>query len=379
MVDVHKLMKTPIRELSPYVHGGNIWKASREFGITLNQVIDFSSPINPMGIPKKVLPSIRRHLSLIKNYPDPDHEWLLEALSNYVGVDSNNIVVGNGSTELIYLFTEVFVDGGSEAVIPVPTFGEYKMATMRVGGRPSLVRCDPTHNFRLSFEKLEKAFSKNTRMIFLCNPNSPTGRLYERDNVLRIIKLASEKDALVFLDESYVDFVNDDKRYSMTKYIARYDNLFVLRSLTKFFALAGLRIGFGVASPDLVKALKRAKMPWSVNSLAMFAAMEAVKDEEYIKKSRMLISRSKREMQTMLQEIPWLRVYPSETNFFLAEITRADLTATQLKQGLARTGLLIRDCSNFDGLDNRFLRVSVNKPEENKRLIEHLKSFAGSE
>jgi threonine-phosphate decarboxylase len=379
MVDISELIKAPIRKSSPCFHGGNVWRISEKFKIPLNQVIDFSVPINPLGIPKKALKSIRQHLNLIKNYPDPDHEWLIETFSNYVGVESNNIIVGNGSTELIYLFTEVFVESGYDAVIPIPTFGEYKIATTRVGGRPLLLRCDPTKNFRLNFEKLEKAISKKTRMIFFCNPNSPTGILYEKDDVLRIVRLAAEKNVLVFLDEDYVDFVDDDKRYSMAEYVTRYDNLFVLRSLTKFFGLAGLRIGFGIASPDVVRVLKKAKMPWSVNSLAMFAATEAVKDDDFIKRSRLLISRSKRSMQKMLQEFPWLKVYPSETNFFLIEITKGDLTSTQLKEGLARKGLLIRDCSDFDGLNNRFFRVSVNKPEENKKLIAHLKSFVNSE
>ena len=379
MVDISRLIKAPIRGLSPCIHGGDVWKISEKFRIPLNQVIDFSVPINPLGAPKKVLQSIRQHLNLIKNYPDPNHEWLIEPLSNYVGVKSNNVIVGNGSTELIYLFTEVFVESGHEAVIPIPTFGEYKVATMRVGGKPLFLRCDPAKNFRLDFEKLEKAISKKTRIIFFCNPNSPTGILYEKDDILRVVRLAAEKNVLVFLDEDYVDFVDDAKRYSMAEYVTRYDNLFILRSLTKFFALAGLRIGFGIASPDVVRALRRAKMPWSVNSLAMFAATEAVKDDDFIKRSRLLISRSKRHMQKMLEEIPWLRVYPSEANFFLVEITEGHLTSTQLKDQLSRKGLLIRDCSDFDGLSNRFFRVSVNKPEENKKLIEHLKSFVNSE
>jgi threonine-phosphate decarboxylase len=379
MVDISKFVKAPIKKLNPCFHGGNVWEISEKLKIPLNQVIDFSVPTNPLGPPKKALQSISQHLKTIKNYPDPNHEWLIETLSNYVGLESNNIIVGNGSTELIYLFTEVFVESGYEAVIPIPTFGEYKIATMRVGGRPLFLKCNPAKNFRLNFEKLEKAISKKTRIIFFCNPNSPTGILYEKDDVLRIIRLAAEENVLVFLDEDYVDFVDDNKRYSMAEYVRRYDNLFLLRSLTKFFGLAGLRIGFGISSPDILKTLKKAKMPWSVNSLAMFAAMEAVKDDDFIKKSRLLISRSKRQMQEMLQEIPWLKVYPSETNFFLIEIIEGDLTSSQLKEGLARKGLLIRDCSDFDGLNNRFFRVSVNKPEENKKLIEHLKSFVNPE
>ncbi len=375
MVDISVLTKAPIRKLNPCVHGGNVWKISEKFKIPLNQVIDFSVPINPLGTPKKALRSIRQHLRLIKNYPDPDPEWLIEALSNYVGVESNNILIGNGSTELIYLFTEVFVESGCDAIIPIPTFGEYKIATMRVGGKPLFLKCDLAKNFRVDFEKLERLISRKTRIIFFCNPNSPTGSLYEKDEVLRIVKLASEQNVLVFLDEAYVDFVDDDKRNSMAEYVARYNNLFVLRSFTKFFGLAGLRMGFGIASPDVVRTLKRAKMPWSVNSLAMFAAIEAVKDDDFVKKSRRFISENKRHMQEMLQGVPWLRVYPSEANFFLIEITKGHLTSTQLQDGLARKGLLIRDCSDFDGLNNKFFRLSVNKPEENKKLMEHLESF----
>ncbi len=378
MVDATKLVKASIRNLSPCVHGGNVWEISEKFNIPLEQVIDFSVSTNPLDVPKKALQSISQHLSTIRNYPDPDHEWLTKTLSNYVSVAPNNIIVGNGSTELIYLFTEVFVETGCNTIIPVPTFGEYKMATMRVGGSPLFLRCDSAKNFRLDFEELESIISKKTRLIFFCNPNSPTGSLYEKDDVLNIVRLAAEKSVFVFLDEDYIDFVDDDKRYSMAEYVTRYDNLFVLRSLTKFFGLAGLRIGFGVGSPDVVKILKKAKMPWSVNSLAMFAAMEAVTDEEFIKNSRLLISRSKRQLQEMLQEISWLKVYPSETNFFLIEITKRGLTSTELKEGLARKGLLIRDCSDFDGLNNRFFRVAVRRTEENKKLIEHLKSFGKS-
>jgi threonine-phosphate decarboxylase len=308
MVDISKLVKPTVQRLNPCVHGGDVWKISEKYHIPLDQVIDFSVPLNPMGTPKKALQSIRQHLSLIKNYPDPEHEWLIETFSTYAGVKPNNIIVGSGSTELIYLFVEVFLNGESDVVIPIPVFNEYKKATMKVGGRPLFLKCDPAENFNLDLEKLEKAISKKTRIIFLCNPNSPTGNLYEKEDILRIVRLAAEKNVLVFLDEDYVEFVDDAKRYSMAEYVTRYNNLFVLRSLTKFFGLAGLRIGFGIASPDIVDALKRAKMPWTVNSLVMFAAKEAVQDDDFIKRSRVLISRSKEQMQKTFQELPWLKV-----------------------------------------------------------------------
>jgi len=379
MVDASKLVKKSLRNLKPYFHGGNVWEVSEKHKIPVDQLIDFSISTNPLGAPKTALESIRQHLNLIHHYPDPNPEWLLEALGKSVGVAPNNVVVGNGSTELIYLFNEVFLENGYEAVIPVPTFSEYKAAIERFGGNMIFLKCDPANNFRLNVEELENSITKKTRIIFLCNPNSPTGWLYEKDDIIRVIKLAAENDVLVFVDEDYIDFVDDGKRYSMTKYVKDYNNLFVLRSLTKFFGLAGVRIGFGIGSPELVKILKRVIMPWSVNSLAMFAAAEAVKDADFIKRTRLLVSKSRKEMQEMFKPINWLKVYPSETNFLLVEIIQGDLTSTQLAEGLAKTGLLIRDCKDFDGLNNRFFRATVRRPEENRKLVEQIKSFGNPE
>ncbi len=375
MVDVSRLVKKSLRTLKPYFHGGNVWKLSKKHKIPVDQIIDFSISTNPLGAPEKAVESIRQHLNLIPHYPDPNPEWLLEALAKSAGVAPKNVVVGNGSTELIYLFSEVFLESGYQAVIPVPTFNEYKAAIERFGGNMLFIKCDSTNNFRLKLEDLEKVISKKTRIIFLCNPNSPTGWLYEKGDILRIIQLAAEKNVFVFVDEDYIDFVDDGKRYSMADYVNDYANLFVLRSLTKFFGLGGVRIGFGIGCPEIVRILKRVIMPWSVNSLAMFAAAEAVKDTDFIKRSRLLISKSKLQMLEMLKTIPWLKIYPSETNFLLIEIIRKDLTSTQLAESLAKKGILIRDCKDFDGLNNRFFRVTVRKPEENRKLIEQIKSF----
>jgi len=379
MVDVSKLVKESLRNVSPYFHGGNVWELSEKHNIPVDQIIDFSISTNPMGAPEKAVESIRQHLNLIHHYPDPDPEWLLEALAESAGVKPDNVIVGNGSTELIYLFNEVFLEDGYEAVIPIPSFSEYKAAIERFDGNMMFLKCDPANNFKLNLQELEDSINEKTRIIFLCNPNSPTGCLYEKGDMLQVVKFAAENDVLVFVDEDYIDFVEDSKRYSMADYVNTYNNLFVLRSLTKFFGLAGVRIGFGVGSPDLVDALKNVVMPWSVNSSAMFAAAEAVKDTEFIKSSRLLLSKSKRQMLEMLKTVPWLKVYPSETNFLLIEIIREDFTSAQLAEALAKKGLLIRDCEDFDGLNNRFFRVAVRRPEENRKLVEQIKSLDNPE
>ncbi len=375
MVDVSKLVKKSLRTLTPYFHGGNVWEFSETYGVPVDEMIDFSISTNPFGAPETALESIRGHLNLVKHYPDPDPEWLLEALAKSAGVKPNNVILGNGSTELIYLFNEVFLEDGYEAVIPVPSFSEYKAAIEKFGGNMTFLRCDSSKNFQLNVKELENTISKKTRVIFLCNPNSPTGVLYDKADILRIIRFAAERNVLVFLDEDYIDFVDDAKRYSMAEYVNEYNNLFVLRSLTKFFGLAGLRIGYGIGAPELVNAMNNVKMPWSINSLAMFATEAAINDVEFIKKSRFLVSQSRKEMLEMFKSIPWLKVHPSETNFLLVEIIRGDLTSTQIKEALAKKGLLIRDCKDFDGLDNRFFRVTVRRPEENKKLIEQIKSL----
>jgi threonine-phosphate decarboxylase len=237
------------------------------------------------------------------------------------------------------------------------------------------LKCDSKNNFKLNFEEIQKLVTRKTRIIFLCNPNSPTGVLYPRNDVLRIIKFAEKFNILVFLDEDYIDFVDDDKRYSMAELVNDYQNLFVLRSLTKFFSLAGIRIGFGIGSQEIINRLKNIVMPWSVNTLAMYSTASAINDIDFTKKSRILISNGRKEMQEMFQTIPWLKVYPSETNFLLIEIIRGNLTSTKIRDELAKKGILIRDCKDFDGLNNRFFRVAVRLPEENKKLLEQIKSL----
>lgn len=374
MVNVSKLVRKSLRPLTPYFHGGNVWEFSEKYGIPVDEMIDFSISTNPFGAPETALESIRGHLSLIKHYPDPNPEWLLRALAKCAGVKPNNVILGNGSTELIYLFNEVFLEDGYDAIIPIPSFSEYKAAIERFGGNINFLRCNSSKNFQLNVEELENKLTKKTRAIFLCNPNSPTGVLYDKADILRIIRFAAEKNVLVFLDEDYIDFVDDAKRYSMVGYANNYNNLFVLRSLTKFFGLAGVRIGYGIGTPELVSAMNKVKMPWSINSLAMFATEAAINDVDFIKKSRLLVSQSRKEMLELFRPIPWLKVYPSETNFLLIEIIQGDLTSTQIKEVLAKKGFLIRDCKDFDGLNNRYFRVTVRRPEENKKLIEQIKS-----
>jgi len=375
VVNISKLAKEQIRKLSPCFHGGNIWRVSEKYHIPVEEVIDFSVSINPLGTSRKVMKSICDHVHLISNYPSPNAEPLNQKLAKYVGAESNNIIIGNGTTELIHTFTDVFLEKGKKTVMPAPTFGEYKVATLKNGGQPVFLKCSYETSFLIDLAKFADLLSGDTKIAFLCNPNSPTGTLLSKEAVISFVRLAAQKNVLVFLDEAYNEFVEDGKRYSMVDCVNHFDNLFVLRALTKFFGLAGLRIGFGVACPEMIELLKKAQVPWSVNSLAIFAADEVVEDSDFIDKSKAFTLRSKTQLWRLLQEIPWLKVYSSEANFFLCKINTPGLTSTLLKEMLERKGLLIRDCSNFEGLNDKFFRVAVKRPPENKKLIECLHSF----
>lgn len=376
MTNVLDLARENIKKLTPYMHGGNIWGISRKLQIPLSEIMDFSVSTNPYGPPRGVLQAIRNGLWLVGSYPDPDPKELKGLLADQIGnVKAENITLGNGSIELIYLFAEAFLDSGHEAIIPVPTFGEYEIATMRAGSKPKFVEYRLFNNQPLGAKDVEKAVTDRTRLIFLCNPNSPTGLMLPQDEIIEIIRFAEKRDILVLLDENYVDFVDEEKMYSMAEHVMEFSNLFVLKSLTKFFNLVGLRIGFGVASRDIVNILDKVRMPWNVNNLAVVAAKEAVRDRDFMKKSRSLVSRERAYMLRQLQRIKWLDVHPSDANFFLIKITKDGLTSTQLKEKLVMNRILVRDCANFRGLNDGFFRVSVRRHSDNKALLKSLQQF----
>jgi len=241
MVDVSKLTKKPFKNMTPCFHGGNVWELSENYKIPIEQIIDFSVSTNPLGAPKTAIESMRKNLDCVEHYPDPNHQWLLEDIATSLGVSAKNIVVSNGSTELIYLFGEIFLDEKTEAILPIPFFSEYKAVIKRFGAKKVLLECKPETGFQLDFNELKKLTSDKTRVIFICNPNSPTGKLYKPEDLLKIVKFAAQKNIFVFIDEDYIDFIDDNKGHSMAKYVNEHNNLFVLRSLTKFFGLAGIR------------------------------------------------------------------------------------------------------------------------------------------
>jgi len=356
-----------VRRLEPCVHGGDAWRYLHLRG----EVLDFSANLNPLGPSPRAVEAVERNLWRIGLYPDSNSDALREAIARYLrSVGPGNVVVGNGSVELIYLFAEVFVDKGDEAIIPAPTFGEFENAVRRAGGRPRYVGAG--EGLRIDAKHLLEEVGPRTKAIFLCNPNNPTGSLMPREDLLEVVERAEEEQVLVFVDEAFIEFV-DDEGSSIVDGVRAHGNLFVLRSLTKAFGLAGLRVGYGVACEEVVDLMLKAKVPWNVNCLAQAAAIAALQDLEHLERTKRLVREEREFMMRELGRMPGLKVFPTHANFVLIDVRRTGLTAAQLKERMLRHGILIRDCSSFKGLDEYYVRVSFRTRRENERLLSALR------
>ena len=371
MKPVDSLVSDNIKNFRPCVHGGEVLDAADKSGFRREEILDFSSSVNPLGPSKKALEAAKNSFKEIPAYPDSNSNELRQAIaSHFNGLNKNNVVVGNGSTELMYLFAEAFMRKGETAIIPAPTFGEYESAVRKTGETPKFVKLDRNFNIDADVFELEMAGAK---IVFLCNPNNPTSILIPNETLTRIIERALEQDSLVFLDEDFLEFVEDEKALSMINKIKSYPNLFILRSFTKIFGLTGLRVGYGIASEEIINVLLCAKIPWNVNCLAQAAAVAALKDQKHLRVTRELIKKEKTQLLADLEGIKSFRVYRADANFFFIDIRKSGLTAAELKNKLLGEGILIRDCTSFRGLDQYYIRVAVKTRVENERLIEALK------
>ncbi len=369
------LARKEVKRLKPCVHGGEIWDVVNKTGLSREDVLDFSSNINPLGPSQKAIESIKSNFGQIPFYPDPDSVTLREAIAHHFkGISRWNVIVGNGSTELIYLFADVFMEKDDVALIPAPTFSEYERAAKKAGARPKHIKL--TQSFQVETGSFTREM-QGTKAVFLCNPNNPTSILMSRTDLTEIIEKALEENALVFLDEDFMEFVDEEKRFSLVGEVERYPNLFVLRSFTKFFGLTGLRVGYGIASEEIIKILSTTKTPWNVNCLAQVAALATLDDKEHSNRTSELVKGERAFLAREVSGISVFKAYPADANFFFIDIRQSGFTAARLKEKLLEYGVLIRDCTSFTGIDEYYIRVAVKTRRENEKLLEALKKILG--
>ena len=345
-------------------HGGNITKVINTYKINSRKVIDFSSNINPAGITSDARKIISNTTGLLSHYPDPECSSARVALSDYLGINKNNILIGNGSNELIHLIPRAL--GCRDILIYQPVFSEYEASARLSGARIRYLFARETDGFRINLGKIIKCVS-NVGLIILCNPNNPTGFFLKKNELLELIRVCSKNRTYLLIDETFIEFIEGD--CSLVKEAARYKYLLVLRSLTKFFSVPGLRIGYLVADKKIIKRVSLLQPTWSVNSFAQAIVTKTLLDKSFIRRSRDYVRRERNYLYKNFKKIKGISPYYSKANFVFCKITNQRYTASSLFKKLLKYGILIRDCSNFKGLGNCFFRVAVRKRKDNRRLI----------
>lgn len=309
-----------------------------------------------------------RVLPEIVHYPDPFARELKQSLAEFLGVGPENLVLGNGSTELIYLLPRV--RGVSRVAMPAPAFSEYEYAARLAGAECRFIYLkSPAFSWDLA--ELKDVLP-TVELIFLCNPNNPTGTLLETPDLVEVVAALPLEGSLLVMDEAFLDFVTDKKRLSLVREAAQNPWVMVLGSLTKFFALPGLRLGYLVGPPATVRQLAAYLPPWNINTLAQAAGVLALQDREYIQRSREYLAQTRIRFFQALQNLAGITVRPPTANFIFCRLNPAAPSAPQLATQLGRRGFLIRDCSNYRGLDDRCFRLAVRREEENTALVSAL-------
>lgn len=354
----------------PRAHGGNTREAVRRYGIAEKAIVDFSSSINPLGPSSAARRAARKAVDRIDRYPDPDMSDLRVAIARYYGIKPEQVVCGNGSNALIHLIPRVFRP--KKALIPMPTFSEYAAAVEDAGGEVVPLMLQEQNGYRV--DPLDLSFAlKDVDMAFLCNPNNPTGALTTKTEMLEILKLSCENGVRLVVDEAFMDFVDAD---SMVKEAVQSSNLIVLRAFTKFYGMPGLRVGYAIADAATARMLRRGQEPWSIDIPSERAAIAALTDWGYAAKTRRYIAKERERLLSGLRLIRGVEPFPSPANYIFLKLTGID--SQLLTDKLGRRGLLVRDCSSFPGLDNRYVRIAVRTWWQNRRLLKALREILRS-
>jgi len=347
-------------------------------GATEKSIIDFSASVNPLGAPSRVIEAAKEALDKIDRYPDPFADDLVKAIATYEGVPSDYIICGNGASEIIYSYCAA--QRPKRALEIAPTFSEYEEAVRVSGGEMLRYTCEEENDFLPDdelFAFLDKESKKikdenvdcGTHTVFICNPNNPTGKLYSKEFIEKVLRESKKLGACVFIDECFMDL--SESTWSSKELLKEHPNLFILKAFTKTFAMPGLRLGYGLCSDEkLLAKMSEITPPWNISSVAQAAGIAATRETEYIKKAKELIA-SEREFLTKELGALGFKVASSNANFILFY----DSNDSGLRTQLLQKGIAIRDCANFPGLTEGWYRIAIRNHADNQKLIDALDSL----
>ena len=367
------------------IHGGNIFQFAHEQRIEPYEVIDFSANINPLGPSQRGLSALEAQLRYISHYPDATNDDVLNAIADIYGMNKNQIVVGNGAAELLYAICRL--PGYTGAFVPAPGFSEYKEAleASRIPVRDIYYRPREDDNgkpyFEIPYLALE-TFAAELKgqdgriIVFLGNPNNPDGTLLDKHHIRTVASMLKEANSLLVIDESFIDFVGNhtlqDNEYSMRSLVNDFDNIIVVHSFTKFYAVPGLRIGAAFSNSQIIDKLNKFIPTWSVNTLAQAYTESALNDVEYVKRTKQVLREEQHYMYNALDAIAGITVYPPSANFILFHIEQDGVTADSINEALKKHKMIVRNCDSYIGLNSQWVRIAIKDHDNNVRLVDAL-------
>jgi len=346
----------------PYQPGKPIEEVKRELGLT--DVIKMASNENPLGPSPKAVEAIKKYAGSINRYPEGGCFYLRQAVSRKLKIKPEQIIFGNGSDELIGLTLRAFVEEGDEVIVASPTFLMYEVASITHGAKIKII---PMRYFKYDLKAMKDAVTKNTKVVFIANPDNPNGTYvskYELEDFLKGLP----QETIVFLDEAYFEYAQEQDYPNGLDYLGK-NNIIVTRTFSKAYGLAGLRVGYGISSSEIIKYMEAVREPFNVNSLAQVAAIGALKDKDFVAKAKKVVREGKKFIYSELKALG-IRYVPSVTNFILIELGSK---SGEVTEKLLKKGVIVRNMKAW-GLGN-FIRVTIGKESENKRFIKELKKI----
>lgn len=354
-----------------HFHGSDLEKIESVYNINKYDIINFSGNVNPLGVSKNLLELLSKNVNVIGMYPDREYTKLRKQLGKYIGINYENIIVGNGSTELISIFINIIKP--TKAAIVGPTYSEYEREITIGGGTSIYYPLKEDLDFKLDIKDLLSNITDDTDLLVICNPNNPTSTSIFSEDIRCILDFCKKKHIYVMVDETYIEFAKEMNKITSVELTNIYDNLFITRGVSKFYASPGLRLGYGICGNKIImEKINNLKNPWTINSLASFAGEVMFEDEEYINMTRDFIEQERNRIYNELSNWKDIKVYLPTANFILIKILRDDIDSHDLFETLIKKNIMIRDASTFPFLDSRFFRFCFMNKDQNDLIINEL-------
>ncbi|MEA4973155.1 Threonine-phosphate decarboxylase [bioreactor metagenome] len=357
-----------------HMHGGDLDAIERAFGISKNEISDFSGNINPLGFPKRAANKLAENIAMVCQYPDKNYCALRESIGKYTGANPKNIVVGNGSTELISTFIKSV--NAKKTIIMGPAYSEYENAVKVIGSDYEYFELKESEDFKLNTDRLLTVLNGKVGLFIACNPNNPTGTGISIQNMEKILIHCKKRGINVMVDETYIEFSDNLENICSIPLAEKYDNIFIIRGISKFFAAPGLRLGYGITSNKRFhELLAENQDPWSVNILASYAGEQIFTDTDFINETKLLISSERKRLFDEISSWKNVKIYKSASNFMLIKLLSSKINASEIFEYMINKKMVIRDASSFTFLDESFLRFCILSPDENTNFLAELKSI----